>query len=132
MSWLKWGNFRSSTDPRLSELFIQIRCIMTSEEVRAIVESEIAGDWSRTNPHASALRRCLISPVKRSFEDFDLFQRGMVELWVVIEGFPDERRGYKIVYDEEHRNFGLACMGNKGHEFYLGPYGSFIKTFEMM
>jgi hypothetical protein len=56
----------------------------------------------------------------------------MVELWLVLEERPDQRNGYKIVFDESRGDFGLACPGIAGHDIFLGCYGSFWTTFEAM
>jgi hypothetical protein len=105
---------------------------MTSAEIRATVEREIAGDWSRTNAHRCDLRRCLVNPEKRRFQDESPVRAGMIELWVVLEELPASCDGYKIVYGEERRLFGLACPGIAGHEVFLGWYGTFLETFEAM
>jgi hypothetical protein len=101
---------------------------MTAEEVKAFVECEIAGQWSVTNDHLCDLRKCVIEPVKRSYET----RVGIIELWLVLEEDPDECDGYKIVFDEEKHVFGLACPGISGRDFFLGPYGSFLTTFAAM
>ncbi len=106
---------------------------MTSDKLRAIVESEIAGNWDLTNAHGCDLRRCVIPPVINRFENFGKpGGKDFVELWVVLEEDPDGCNGYKIVYDEEFAKFGLACPGKSGQDAYLGLYGSFLETFDAM
>ncbi len=95
---------------------------MTGEERRAQVEVEIAGDWTRTNGHGCDLSRCLVDPVKLSFEDA-VDPSATIDLWLVFEDEPDTRDGYKIVCDDQGGMFGLACRFFSGRDGYLGAYG---------
>jgi hypothetical protein len=70
--------------------------------------------------------------VKCRYEDTTPRKLGMIELWLVLEEDPVNRNGYKIAFDEERGDFGLACPGIDGHEIFLGWYGSFWTTFEAM
>jgi hypothetical protein len=101
---------------------------MTPEEVQAIVETEIAGDWNRSNPHGVDLNRCLIMPVLGQF----VGPPGLSQLWVVLEEYPDFDSGYKVVFDETSQMFGLACCGVSGENVLIGLYGSFLNTLDAM
>jgi len=105
---------------------------MTAAELRARIEREIGANWTRTNAHGCDLRRCLITPVKRSFEaEYDA--SATVDLWIVLEEHPESCDGYKIVYDEKTERFGLACPGIHGREVHLGAYGdTFMQAFDAM
>src|SRR5262245_14295045 len=106
---------------------------MTSAEVRRIVEAEIGEDWSRTNLHKTDLRRCLIEPRKhRCRNTFPKMDEGRpLDLWIVLEEFPREKRGYLIVFDDQTQRFGLADWEESGPVF-LGFHGTFINTLEGM
>jgi hypothetical protein len=57
---------------------------------------------------------------------------GTIELWLVLEEDPKDRKGYKIVFDETKRQFGLAMTQRNGPDFLLGFYGTFMDTLESM
>jgi hypothetical protein len=103
---------------------------MTADEVRALVETEIAGDWSRTNHHGCDLRRCLVEPVLRDYEDGSNPPQRL-RLWLVLEETPEHSGGYKIVFNEESRMFGLVVPG-RGHAVLIGYYGNFLETYAAM
>lgn len=105
---------------------------MTSTEVRAIVEEETGGDWSRSNSHAVDLRKCLVPPRKVACRDtFPKLNGGKpLQLWVVLEEIPGTREGYLIVFDERGV-FGLADWSGDTPMF-LGFHGSFLNTLEGM
>jgi hypothetical protein len=109
---------------------------MTPEAVRELVEYEVAGDRSLTNAHRCDLRRCLVPPEWREYDDC----RGgrplvkpypVIRLWLVLESAPEDRSGYKIVYDPEACLFGLAVPGDH-RDVFLGYYGSFLDAYRGM
>ena len=103
---------------------------MESGEILTLIELEIAGDWSHTNAHGVNLRTCLVTPEKKLYH---LHPNGTQELWLVLEEDPTTRGGYKIVYDDVRKEFGLATADiSDPIDFYLGPYGSFFKTLDAM
>ena len=104
---------------------------MTSDEVLALVDGEIGDRWLQTNLHGCDLRRCLVTPILRVYEDTKQPPES-VTLWLVLEEVPETSDGYKIVYDEQQGLFGLACPGVSGSEVFLGYYGTFWETFEAM
>jgi hypothetical protein len=105
---------------------------MTADDVRAIVEREIAGNWGVTNDHGCDLRRCLVLPTKKPYENS--FKPGeYLELWLVLEENPENpSSGYKIVFDEDRRDFGLAIVDEEGRGLFIAAYGSFLNTFKGM
>ena len=104
---------------------------MEAAEVSEIIEREIGGDWSLSNLHGVDLRRCLVKPTKKVYKDS--FREGeKVELWLVLEEVPEDHSGYKIVFDERRRLFGLATKGLDGADVLIGYYGSFVDTLEAM
>jgi hypothetical protein len=105
---------------------------MTASEISAIIEGEIGGDWSRSNAHGVDLRRCLVTPAEQVYEDS--FKEGeTLRLWLVLEERPADKSGYKIVFDEGSRMFGLATTNAaRGRDLFLGFYGTFLETLEGM
>jgi hypothetical protein len=109
--------------------------IMTAEDVRELVEREIAGDWSQTNLHGCDLRRCLVPAKLLEYDDsngpFDAGPAPVVWMWLVLEELPTDRSGYKIVFGETAGMFGLAVPGIP-RDVFLGYYGSFLETYRAM
>ena len=102
---------------------------MTSQDVRARIEREIAANWSRSNAHGCDLRRCLIEPVKKPCPDASKPGQ-FIDLWLVLEEDPIGRDGYKVVYDEQSNQFGLAFTTDNT---YIGEYGeTFFEAFDAM
>ena len=109
---------------------------MTAEAVRELVEREVAGDWSLSNAHGCDLRRCLVQPELREYDDCGggrplVEPYPVIRLWLVLEETPEDRDGYKIVYGEEAGMFGLAVPGT-ARDVFIGYYGSFLGTYRGM
>ena len=103
---------------------------LSPSEVTEIIEREMAGNWSLSNAHGVDLKKCLVPPAKRVYNDS--FDEGKtLELWLVLEEDPVAGSGYKIVFDEETRKFGLAVSA-VDRDLFLGFYGSFLETLEGM
>jgi len=111
---------------------------MTAEAVREVVEREIAGDWSLTNAHGCDLRRCLVPPELREYDDSGwrppTEPHPVIRLWLVLEEMPEDSSGYKVVYGEEAGMFGLAVPGRAQapRDVFIGFYGSFLETYHGM
>ncbi|MGI9105072.1 MAG: hypothetical protein ACR2G4_02360 [Pyrinomonadaceae bacterium] len=104
---------------------------MTESEVSEIIEREINGNWSLSNAHGVDLKRCLIAPAKQIYEDS--FRDGeTLELWLVLEEAPEDKSGYKIVFDEKSGLFRLAIIGFHQRDVFIGFYGTFLETLEGM
>lgn len=105
---------------------------MISEEITRIIYEEIGDDWQYSNAHGIDLRKCLVTPQKRRFLT-NLDSGSEEEFWLVLEEFPANGSGYKIIFDEESKMFGLAtAMKESKRDFFLGIYGSFLETLEGM
>jgi hypothetical protein len=104
---------------------------ITSEEVSKTIADEIGDDWKRTNLHACDLRTCLVTPERRIYLD-SFHDNKPLEMWLVLEEDPATHAGYRIVFDETTRQFGLAIEGKDGRDVWLGHYGTFIQTFDGM
>ena len=66
-------------------------------------------------------------PERRRFVDGGHKNR-MLDLWLVLEEHPQTHDGYKIVFDESSRQYGLASSG----DVFVGYYGTFIETLDAM
>src|SRR5688500_5472076 len=104
---------------------------MEASEVSKVIEQEINGNWSISNAHGVDLERCLVQPTKQIYED-GLNKNETLELWLVLEEVPEDKSGYKIVFDETSCMFGLATSGFHKHDCFLGFYGTFLDTLESM
>ena len=109
---------------------------MTASEVTALVEQEIDGQWAETNLHGVDLRASLLPPIRtrfisRSVHD-GVVREALVDAWLVLEERPDTRDGYKIGYDDQTDEFGIASPGfaHDPHPCIVGWYGEFWTTFK--
>jgi hypothetical protein len=103
---------------------------MTPSEITKIIEREINGNWELSNWHGCDLKKCLVRPTKKFYSD-GLDTEIKHELWIVLEELPETLEGYKVVFDEKTRNFGLAMSSTNG-DYYLGRYGTFLEAFKSM
>ena len=100
---------------------------MAEEEIRQIIEQELrkSSNWAAWNEPEILPR--LVSPRKMPFL-VDLDWNQSLDLWLVYED-ADDGSGFKIVYDESTRKFGLAIsLGGFSRELVLCFYGSFQDT----
>ena len=104
---------------------------MKASEVSEIIEREINGNWSLSNAHGVDLKRCLVPPIKLTYDD-SFKEDETIELWLVLEEIPEDKSGYKIVYDERSGMFGLATRGAHAQDVFIGFYGTFLETLEGM
>ena len=81
---------------------------MTPDEVTQKIVKEINGQWFLSNAHGVDLHRCLVSPIKKVYED--IANKVLIELWLVLEEDPETRSGCKIVMCEVSEDFGLAIL----------------------
>ncbi len=103
---------------------------MTIDEVTQKIEKEINGQWLLSNAHGVDLRRCLVNPIKKTYQD--IASDDSIELWLILEENPETHSGYKIVMDEETGDFGLAIISDKNEDIFIGFYGTFLETLEAM
>jgi len=106
---------------------------MSAAAIKTKIESEIEGQWSRSDLHGVDLKRCLLpEPVlatyKNSFHDPAKPEgdenKSAIQLWLVLED-PVSEDGYKIVYGEAAGLFGLAI-----DDTFIAFCGNFIETLE--
>jgi hypothetical protein len=104
---------------------------MTANEVREKVEREISGNWDRPNPHGVDLRRSVLTPELKDYEDSS-HEGSQLALWLVLEEHPGTDSGYKIVYDDRRDQYGLAITGQHRRDVFIGYYGTFLETLYAM
>lgn len=106
---------------------------MTSDEVRALIEAEIGGNWSQSNTHGVDLRACLVQPRRVSCRNtFPKLNGGKpLTLWIVLEETPGLQAGYLIVYDDRKGEFGLADWDGDTPVFW-GYHGTFLSALQGM
>ena len=104
---------------------------MNPEEITAIINTEVGDRWETSNAHGIDLRTCLVTPEKQTYTDAAESERSF-ELWLVLEEDPKKRKGYKIVFDDAERLFGLATSQINGPDVFIGYYGTFLETLESM
>ena len=104
---------------------------MSPSEVSQIIATEVDGDWSRANPHGVDLRTCLVTPERRRFVDASDDSQTL-ELWLVLEEHPQTRGGYKIVFDDSRKQYGLAVTDQHSRDVFIGYYGTFLETLDAM
>jgi hypothetical protein len=71
-----------------------------------------------------------VTPEKRTY--INGMNGEKIELWLVLEEDPKERKGYKIIFDETQGIFGLATTQQGGPDVFIGIYGTFMETLESM
>jgi hypothetical protein len=111
---------------------------MTADEVKQLIEDQVAGRSTGTQAHGVDLRLCLVSPtliqvISRAVDNGKI-QDAVEQVWLVLEEKPLERDGYKIVFDEKMGMFGLASKGftHDAHPVLCGLYGDFMTTLDAM
>ncbi|MFO0797001.1 MAG: hypothetical protein U0804_05950 [Gemmataceae bacterium] len=104
---------------------------MTSEELRALIEREIGDDWGRSNAHGVDLKRCLVTPVLTEFNDGGS-PPIVSQLWLVLKERPEDGSGYKIVYCDQMKMFGLAVPGSPRPTAVSFYHGGFLEAFNAM
>lgn len=104
---------------------------MTADQVRQRVLAEIGDQWEKSNAHGVDLRKCLVDPEKHKFRN-GCDENVFLDLWLVLEEDPGNKSGYKIVYDEEDDNYGLAMSDVRHGLTYIGTYGTFMETLQSM
>ena len=80
--------------------------------------------------YGAPLESCLVEPTRCPYEDGSN-EGETIELWLVFEERPETKDGYKIVYDDDMDQFGLATPG-KTKDVFLGYCGTFVSTLEGM
>lgn len=109
---------------------------MNAEQVRELIEGELTGHSSLRNLHGCELPQCLVPPILREYDDVGGSHAldaplPVVQLWLVLEEPSKAGAGYKIVYGEQARMFGLATPGTV-RDVFIGYHGSFLDAFHAM
>lgn len=85
---------------------------MTAWEIEGIINLELKSESNIHDVFGLDLTKCLITPpIKQKYKDSN-DSTEIYELWTVLEETED-KKGYKIYYDEESKMFGLAVASDK-------------------
>lgn len=103
---------------------------MSVEEIKKIIEKELKSESDIKNVFGLDLTKCLIEPQKQKYKNSNDATE-TYEFWTVLEE-SENRNGYKIYFDEETKNFGLAINSDKDELIDIGGYGSFLRTLYSM
>ncbi|HVV99488.1 MAG TPA: hypothetical protein VHB77_04070, partial [Planctomycetaceae bacterium] len=83
---------------------------MNSEDVSRLIEHQIGDLGSLPNSHGVELHRCLTNPTLIQVTHRRVLNgktKDSTEIvWLVLEERPDEKDGYKIIFNEKMRSFG--------------------------
>ena len=100
---------------------------MTAEEIKQIIHEELKFEPDIHNVFGLDLTKCLREPVQEKYKASNDSKETYL-LWTVFEERTD-RNGYKIFFDDEVKQFGLALQSDANDELIdIGYYGSFLKT----
>ena len=108
----------------------RIKC-MNAAEVSQIIKDQIGGSKSLPNSHGIDLHRCRTPPTL-----IKVIHRKVIggktkdsteTVWLVLESRPGDKDGYKIIFNEQRRSFGLVSTGFPKDPFPVlcGYYGDF-------
>jgi len=117
---------------------------MTADDVKRLVRQQLASQKAMTGELHARLLRQLVQPrllgiIVRTVQGGQIEQT-IEKMWLLFEENASEedrmseQDGYKIVYNEEQRIFGLVGKGfaADAHPVLLGLYGDFMTTFWAM
>ena len=99
---------------------------MKPSDITNLIQSGLAG-CSRPVKSGLSLARFLVTPQRMTFAGHG--EGGTWELWLVLEEQPETANGYKMVFEEATRRFGLATGPCN---VFIGFYGTFIEALEAM
>lgn len=107
---------------------------MTAADVSRILKDQIGGRSYLPNSHRIDLDRCLITPIlfkiiHRRVKDGKM-KDSVERVWLVLDERPGKTDGYKIIFNEDIGEFGLASDGFPIDPFPIlcGYYGDFPTT----
>ena len=105
---------------------------MDPKTIKYKIEKEIGDRWSETNWHGLDLKKCLVEPrlvsVRNTFPVYRPKPR-ILNLWLVLEEFPERKKGYLILFNHDRDVFGLGKWSEEDEIYLVGYYGSFWSTF---
>ena len=103
---------------------------MNEKEVKEIISRQIEAAKRSATLNGIDLDKHLVQPTKKRYRDCaDL--GNTIELWLVFQESP-EGDGFKIVFDEQSGQFGLATSGKYELDTLIGLHGTFLDTLNAM
>jgi hypothetical protein len=103
---------------------------VTSSELSQLIAIDLAAHQGQMIWGGRPLDRCLVKPTKIVCLNSHA-ENQPENYWLVFEEAPSPGEGYKVVYDEELREFGLAVAGVV-EPVVIGIYGGFVDTLNSM
>lgn len=103
---------------------------MTSDEISRIIAEDLRSASTQLAWYGRPLEECLLTPRRMPFFS-SLQDEEPEDLWLVFEERPTPGEGYRVVFDEDLRMFGLATSG-ADKPVLIGLYGSFVETLNSM
>lgn len=103
---------------------------MTAEQIKELIKIELIAEPDIKNVFGLDLTKCLIEPTRQTYKESNDAAETYT-LWTVLEETQDGN-GYKIYFDDETNNFGLAVKSDKDELIDIGNYGNFLKTLYSM
>lgn len=103
---------------------------MTSNELSTLIAGDLAANRSELIWHGRAIDQCLLEPAKVTCLNSHADNQPE-QYWLVFEEGPNAGAGYKVVYEEESGEFGLAVTGET-EPVVVGIYGGFVETLNSM
>lgn len=98
---------------------------MNPSDIANIIKGEIRDRKSFHNSHSIDINKCLVDPpIKVTLLD-SFNQNNPEEFWLVLVEKPEDA-GYKIVYSEKDKKFGLGTSDG----IFIGFYGTFMDAIE--
>ena len=99
---------------------------MTAEDIKVIIELELKADLDVFKDYSPDFNTTILFPVKQKYKRSNDATEAYVR-WTVFEERKD-KQGYKIYFDENSKQFGLALNSDSVELIDIGLYGSFLKT----
>jgi hypothetical protein len=105
----------------------------TKESIVAAIQDELsAGEIDNAHGITSDnIQAHLVEPRLETFGGLS-DETPELDLWVVLEEYPGDIRGYLVTYDPTNASYGLAVTSTDGKGLYIGAYGSFLKALNSM
>jgi hypothetical protein len=102
---------------------------MDAQTLKSMIKTEL-DNHKHLKWYGAGLSTCLIEPIIIDISNSSNDQT--FKCWLVFEEQPLSKDGYKIIYDVEDNEFGLAIEGNNNMPIALSWYGNFVDTLENM
>ncbi len=103
---------------------------MNPDDLSKLIAEDLQKNAASLSWYGRPIAECLCVPRKMEFVD-NFNKDELVQLWLVFEEDPNIREGYKVIFSEVDKEFGLAVAGKK-EPVLIGIYGGFVETLNSM